>query len=98
MMHDWVISRIEIDWNEGVVDITFKTPFGDKNIVAIEFSEVNLPKREDWGPSNSVYKVGKPTQLENKNSKLSIEMQSGDVIVIEAKRIVLPCELEKKGE
>ena len=73
-----------------MVDITFKTPFGNKNIIAIEFSEVNLPKREDWGPSNSVYKVGKPTQLENQNFKIFIEMQSGDTIVIEAKRIVLP--------
>lgn len=98
MMHDWVISTLEIDWDKNVINITFKTASGDQNIVATEFAKLIVPKRENWGPSRSVYNVDKPMQLKNKNYKILIEMQSGDLITIEAKRIVLPRELQSNEE
>ena len=91
-MHDWVISTFKVDWDKSEIDITFKTSSGVRHILATDFVEINIPKKNEWGPSASVYKVDSPVQLKNKNAKISIQMQSGDTITIEARQIILPSE------
>ena len=90
MMHDWVISTINIDYDKNDINITFKTPSGNQQFIASEFAEVHMPKRNEWGPSSSVLQVEAPKRLRNNNFEISIQLQSGDTITIEAKEFMLP--------
>lgn len=90
-MHDWSLVTILLEWAEGKITITMKN--GDSrevHLVASGLAEIKVPKREEWGGSVSINKVDGPSTLANGNSYLSIEVQSGDKIELEAESISLP--------
>ncbi len=90
-MHDWTLVSIAVEWIKGMVTITFKNSQSvEVLLTANGLADLKIPKREDWGESVSVNEVEGPLQLNNGNSYLGIEIQSGDKIELEAKTIYLP--------
>ena len=91
MMHDWTLISIMVEWFKGTVTIAFKNSKSEEVfLVAKGFVDLKVPKREDWGESVSVNELEGPSLLENGNSYLAIEIQSGDKIELEARSISLP--------
>lgn len=90
-MHDWTFVTLVVEWPKGVVTITLKnSSSAEVFIIAEGLTDLKVPKRESWGESVSINVVNGPKILDNGNSYLSIEIQSGDVIEIEAKSISIP--------
>jgi len=91
MMHDWTFVSLLVEWLKGVVTVTFKNNSSNEVFLIAEgLADLKLPRREDWGESVSVNEVEGPRVLSNGNIYISIEIQSGDKIEIEAKSITLP--------
>lgn len=91
MMHDWTFVTLLVEWLKGVVTITFKNSSSNEVFLIAEgLADLRVPKREDWGESVSVNEVDGPRILENGNSYIGIEIQSGDKVEIEARSISLP--------
>ncbi len=90
-MHDWILVDIVYKWEDGG-SCKFLLRDRDSNPRYIEARKVSalfIPRNEDWGSSSSINKVRGPDQ-DVKGRKLEIEMQSGDVIVIQADEIDMP--------
>ena len=83
-MHDWILVKIEYDWKSRECELLLKDCNSDlQKVTAINVSQIHIPHLESWGPSNSINRVLGPNQ--NNGAKLvEIEMQSGDIITIEA--------------
>lgn len=90
-MHDWILVSIFVEWAKGMVTITLDThEFGAVKVTASELVTLIVPKRDKWGESVSVNRYEGPYTLDNGNQFLSIEIQSGDKIELEAKYISMP--------
>jgi hypothetical protein len=91
MMHDWTLVRLIVDWLKGMITIVFKNDRSEETFLVAEgFSNLKVPKQEAWGESASVNEVEGPRKLDNGWIYISIEIQSGDKIELEAKSITLP--------
>lgn len=90
-MHDWTLISILFEWESGRVTLEFRTD-GAKTakVVAHEVSELHIPRRNEWGPSNSVNKVRRSSDVASGHRELEIEMQSGDRIRIVAASFDVP--------
>lgn len=90
-MHEWVLISVLFEWETGRVTLSFDTDeAGLVSIIAESVSDLHVPQMNDWGGSVHVNEVRGPSDLENGRRKLEIEMQSGDVIRIEAVMFHLP--------
>jgi hypothetical protein len=90
-MHDWTLKNIDIDWQDGVAKLTMiSSPEGLRCITARGFVEIVVPRRQEWGPSESVMHSNGPTLLEGGRQRLEILMQSGDLVLIVAREIAMP--------
>lgn len=91
-MHDWVLNSIYFDWQSGTALLIFSTCINGNYVYVTlhcyNVTEFNIPKKEEWGPSVSVYGYRGPEKIDKKNNKLTIEMQTGDEIVLIAERFV----------
>ena len=88
-MHDWVLKFIELDWHSGSASITvIDSKSINREIKICEIISFDLSRNFEWGESVNI----NATVLEtiNEESKLTIELQSGDVIKVIAKIITLP--------
>jgi hypothetical protein len=84
-MHDWGLISLLFDWKTGRATLSFETyEQGIVLLVAEGVSDLHIPQLKEWGPSVSVNEVRGPFGDMNDLAKLEIEMQSGDVIRIEA--------------
>lgn len=91
MMHDWTLASLMVEWVKGMVTITFKNSDSQEVLLIAEgLADLKIPKREDWGESVSVNEVEGSSSLDNGNSYIAIEIQSGDKIELEARSIYLP--------
>jgi len=92
-MHDWTLLSIDFDWKHGRVAIVLEdTAFSERTLTAEEVLELKIPRANEWGPSVSVNEVFEIEQMPGAYLKLRLEMQSGDVIELVAKRINMPTE------
>lgn len=82
--HDATLRRLPCDWAAARVSIELTTADRDVVIEATGLSRLEVNHREEWGPSVSVNTVLR------RNHRLDIEMQSGDMITVEALRFTLP--------
>lgn len=90
-MHDWILVSILVEWAKGIVTINFDThEFGVVQVTATGLVKLLVPKLEEWGESVSVNEYEGPVELTDGNQSLTIEMQSGDKIELEAKCISMP--------
>lgn len=90
-MHDWTLVSIQTEWKNANILITFRNESSEEvTLTAEKFTNLHIPKRDEWGESISVNEVSEVKQLPDGNHQITIEMQSGDVLSIEAAKIHLP--------
>ena len=80
--HDWELAGIVVNWPENWVRITVVNQFEQIEILAKDFLNLSVPRREAWGPSVSVNKAIGPEKYDEKNYIMKLEMQTGDVVVV----------------
>jgi len=88
-LHDSSLLSFFLEWKNGQLTIELK--FYDYSVASIKSLKIiatnwvtfNCPRKEEWGPSVSINKVD-IKELSKDLKILSIEMQSGDTIFIEA--------------
>lgn len=91
LMHDWTLKSIEVLWESGAVRLNLSSSPGvTKCITARDLVELAVPRRQEWGPSQSIMSSIGPLQSPDNNQQLRILMQSGDSISIVAREITMP--------
>ncbi len=87
-LHDATLVRVECRWEDGCFSVHLRTgvsTYPEVQIVATGGKRLDCPRMHPWGPSVSVHQIRGPTQLaDEKLQRLEIEMQSGDVLVLDA--------------
>jgi hypothetical protein len=86
-LHDATLESVELAWSSGKVVIRVRT--GDVMharwvVVATSLRRLGCDRQTPWGFSASINEVRGPTALSDDAAVLEIEMQSGDLIRIEA--------------
>jgi hypothetical protein len=84
-LHDATLVTVLINWADGTCLAEIR--HGELGMLALTFSTVSsltLPRRQSWGRSESINSFSMPT-----NGRYEIEMQSGDLITIEATEMML---------
>jgi hypothetical protein len=79
-LHDATLIAMRLSWDDGtcVADIGHGT-LGRCVLTFSAVSHLTLPRKQDWGRSVSINSFSAPT-----SGQYEIEMQSGDLIKIEA--------------
>jgi hypothetical protein len=79
-LHDSILTRFEFNWADATLSFYFNIGGASAIIilVATGVSSCSFEKKSPWGPSVCVNEIN--IYNEGDNSKLTIEMQSGDVI------------------
>jgi cobaltochelatase CobT len=90
LMHDWTLVSVDLDWAAGLVRLGLRAASLERQIVAHDLIEFSAPRRQEWGPSRFIYSSKGPTSVQAGSERLEIQMQSGDVIVIVARKIQMP--------
>jgi hypothetical protein len=78
-MHDWTLQSISYEWKDARAVFVFKSEKSINIVIAKNVSDLHVPQTKEWGPSVSVNKVVE-AEVENGMKKMTIEMQSGDII------------------
>jgi hypothetical protein len=89
-LHDATLETLALHWVEGTVRIRLSTGINGAGVVTLEAVGVHravCPRAFPWGPSDSVNEV-KVEQV-SEGRLLSIEMQSGDVLEISCKEVLV---------
>lgn len=89
-LHDGTLDCISLDWGTGFVRLAIRLEsyqVDSVEIHAIETRNLLCPRREEWGRSRFINDVRGPNAIPGGGVRLQVEMQSGDVIEIEAKEI-----------
>ena len=90
-MHDWQILSLHVQWVEGTLQINLRSSQGATKLVAKGLRHLRLPRREDWGPANTIQAHDGPLQVGGgRNFRLLIQIHSGDMVEIEAESFDLP--------
>lgn len=93
-MHDWVLLKIGVEWSKGELVISLvdarSTPV---EIKASGMRAFRLERSHAWGESSSLYEAIGPVEVDSGFSRLSLMMQSGDALVVEAESFVLPANI-----
>lgn len=89
-LHDAVLEELEVRWAHRETSAVFRLEKSDGAAVALVAANVtslHLSRTNPWGPTNAVNEA----QLEGNlgQRRITVEMQSGDVIVIEAREFRL---------
>lgn len=91
LMHEWVLMSVEFDWEPARVTLLFDTiEAGVVSLRANGVTDLRVPQLNPWGPSVHVNEVRRRRSASGKPSRIEIEMQSGDVITIEARSFAMP--------
>jgi hypothetical protein len=78
MLHDATLIDINFNWLKSVTTVKFKKHDGIYSIQFSSCTNLSIPHECSWGESNSI------NSFSNKGCVYKIEMQSGDLIVINA--------------
>ncbi len=87
LMHDWVLLDILCQWSDQAAVLNLRFSDGDHKIVVHGLKKLEMAADYPWGKSVSINRFIQCDLLENVPHNLSIEMQSGDIISIEAELI-----------
>lgn len=90
-LHDATLIGVEAFWESGDVCLRLQTGSeGEVCIQATSCRRLHWSRELPWGPSVSVNAVRGPVRTtDSEVCRLEIELQSGDLIVIEARQFVL---------
>jgi hypothetical protein len=89
-LHDAMLESLDLDWNSALLQLSLRTGilgFEEILIQASGTTDLSCPRQMPWGPSNSVNSASLetlPTGI-----KLTIEMQSGDLIEVSCESVEL---------
>lgn len=84
-MHDWTLRSIHVDWASGMVKIEVEDSASLIRVVEVkDLLSIAIPKKSPWGKSVSVNEVTYGINEMTKKHLMIIEMQSGDLIKVEA--------------
>jgi hypothetical protein len=89
-MHDWTLRSIIVEWEAGTVTIALTGPTVTATLVGHDVQNLQMPRHFAWGRSVSVNQMDGPTPVADGFFRLSVEMQSGDIIEIVAASFDLP--------
>lgn len=90
-MHDWTLKGIEVNWRSGTLSLSLlSSPGITKCLTARDLVELVVPRRQEWGPSNSIMSSKGPLSRSDDNQQLEVLMQSGDLLLIVAREITMP--------
>ncbi len=77
--HDASLFGIEVDWKSGSCRLSFRThAYPSCALLFLDFRKALIPREMNWGISSSVMSV------KRSDGVYEVEMQSGDVIIVEA--------------
>ena len=81
-LHDAILRSLLVSIPEGIVTVAVE-PVGTPafSLVFTRVTKVEAPRQQPWGPSASIGALHQPSA-----SRFEFEMQSGDVIAIEAEQ------------
>lgn len=82
-LHDATLRTLSFDWKQGALELLIKTATGFLTLRATDVKQLSCPRQHPWGPSAHINDA-RSIKGENGRGTLELEMQSGDVIVIEA--------------
>ncbi|WP_437777111.1 hypothetical protein [Sorangium sp. So ce1097] len=91
-LHDATLETIELRWESGEVRLRIRTGDSEKHqlvVVASSVHRMECERQLPWGFSASINEVRGPSPAEGELARVEIEMQSGDVIRIEAVELCL---------
>ncbi len=89
-LHDATLKNVDFEWETAKVQLTFKTGVAASQIAIIEadgVTNLKCPRLLPWGPSSSVNSTALKTL--NDGHFLTIEMQSGDVLEVYCRNVVV---------
>ncbi len=84
-LHDATLVAVRVNWADGTCIV--EVDHGTLGICLLAFSvmsHLTLPRKQDWGRSVSINSFSMPS-----SGRYEIEVQSGDVIIIEASEMTL---------
>ena len=84
-LHDATLVAVRVNWADGTCIV--EVDHGTLGICLLTFSTMShltLPRKQDWGRSVSINSFSMPS-----SGQYEIEVQSGDVIIIEASEMTL---------
>lgn len=80
-LHDATVQQIRFCWQEAVCTLQLSTTEdGERFLVFSGVTDLHIPKEQPWGPSVSI-NAGRQVGL----NRFEIELQSGDVLRVQAK-------------
>jgi hypothetical protein len=89
-LHDAILNSIVVGWGKRAwvrvnlsPNAAYISPTRPIVIVASELTLLECPQHNPWGPSDFINSVTERT-AEDGGQRIEIQMQSGDVIVVEA--------------
>ena len=89
-LHDATLETLTFHWEEGIIRIRLSTGIhgtGVGTLEAIGVVRAVCPRALPWGPSDSVNEV--KMQEVSDARLLSVEMQSGDVLEISCREVLV---------
>lgn len=90
-MHDWLFIGMKAAWENGSIEMQLKNSSSQfVSIHAVNFCRLEISRKMEWGRSYSINSHELVSCGDSIGHILSIEMQSGDVIRIEAEGFVFP--------
>ncbi len=89
-LHDGVLLDLSVGWESGTIEFVVERSAGITTLSIQGFKSLYVPRMEPWGPNVCVNEIRLLRHEPSGARRLEVEMQSGDVAVIEgAEAIVL---------
>jgi transcription antitermination factor NusG len=84
-LHDWTLKSLIYNWSDKILTIDLTDSSSDnKELLAENVTDLKVPHHDEWGKSLSILEAPDILKIDDKNKKLVITMQSGDMIEIVA--------------
>jgi hypothetical protein len=87
--HDWTLVDVVFEWAKASVAVALDGPSSRCVLLAEDVSLLVVPRENPWGRSVSVNSLLIADMSDRDEQSLEIEMQSGDVIRVNAKKIAV---------
>lgn len=79
-LHDATLVAVHLEWADGICIMTIRhSELSDCTLTFTGVSSLTLPRAQPWGPSPSINSAS-----ERNKGKYEIELQSGDLIKVDA--------------
>ena len=89
-LHDAVLNQMVLDWGSDKLEIRLFTSLNSSaTIIAFNVRAFSISHLGPWGRSSSINSVVIGVSIHENAERLTIEMQSGDLILIDAHKFEL---------